>query len=1493
MAIDFEKARKKLKAKTKKDVAKWNKANPNQKINRDGVIKNTTKSAKVQTAKRNVNSLSARYGGVSTKDYKVYSAAIMNQKAKKTAAYKKYHSGYKGLDNIDKAAAGLTIGFVKTLVPTSLLGGDEETTVEKAYPEIKKSKLYKGSEIAGDALAYATGYKLAGGLTGKGADKIGKALSKTSAGKALLSKAAKSKLMKSAARKTLSKAGKAATVEAVEAEAKKKAANLGKLLLKDAVADATVGTALNANSGINSGLKGKDLAKYMAQNAALDFGIGGAIDIAPTVIKAASKGGTKTISKVVNGKVKNVKVSNAEYNKMAKAAKDATKDIDISDVTKTKKTAPAPKSVKDARTVNRIADAKKAKIKAYDELLEKEVKDHAEAIKNYQKQGTTTNFTPDKDRMDLGWDSDSGFGYSTRSSNNDQWYQEFYKEYGRPPTKSEAEQIAREHIEKDLWYYDQNPSSVGDMELGASDELKKLRSEIKDIDEYETFVKDKLSGKSITPETRNKIFQQAVGDKEFLQQLDSYGDINTLAEKSGKSVDDFVLDEYVTYRNGRIHKDIGADSFRPSTQDINTKIYGEDRGVPNATPYGETSQAAKTLHNSPMMDETAQKIIQQDINDGIYAKYTKSNKTAMDNAIAAVDKDMDAARKDFDNITLKGRAATSEDIATGYRLAQNYQKAGDYDNMMKVLADVASMESEAGRTLQAMRMFNNLTPEAKAISVTKQINRVQKATGTTVKAPTDLIDQLSHATDEATANRIQKQIMKDVWSQIPASWTQKANAWRYMCMLANPKTHVRNILGNALFVPIKGMRNMIASGLEKAIVKNGNRTKAILTHSDRNLVKAGKNDFKRVKDAIMNGSSRYIESGRDLDATVFKNKAVEWARRNSGDLLEKEDEFFMGYSYERAYAQYLKANGVKDAADAGAEMLNKARNYAINEALNSTYRDASALADYMANMKKYSNVPLDQVPGATRGAKLVKKTGSMLVDATIPFTKTPINIMRRGWDYSPGGLIQGMGKILKAGGDNAKLIEGIAKVSSGLTGTGIVGLGLYMGMHDMAQGSLDTTTAEGAYAAQNGEQEYSIRVGDSTYTMDWAAPISMPFFIGVELGNDFEKNGFNFASVLSSMKGMTDPIFNLSMLSGLNNALDTAFDDNATLGVLGNITKSYIGQYFPTLGGQIARTLTSEKRTTTSTADNKDVRNAERFLNQIKNKTPFVTDTNQPYVDLWGNTEKKTSAGDYLKSAFDNLISPGTLKSTKQSTVDKEINKLGERLGDMSDIVPKKTNSSEYNQKFGDDTYHMNEADLTSYNKAKGQYAEKELRKLFSTNEYKNMSDEEKKKAIKSVYDDAKDNARMEFLMNNGVSKEDYKVSQMGKTQKKAYKASGMDIDEFEKLYKTKKTVTDSDGTLTSTMKYIGGGAKTYKQANAVAGGELSVWGYENARNLYTLGFTPKEIAKVAKGADADGNKHFTKAELIAYLETTNYSRYEKAYIFQAFANKRTHNPYA
>lgn len=1423
---------------------------------------------------------------------------------------------------IPQAMQGFYSGIASAITGTNL----------PASKKAKNSTAYKIANVGGQMYGYGVGYGGVAKLTGKAAAKaIG-----TKAGKKAITKMAGKKVFQSAAKKSLTKAGQNATKKAVVHASRKTAKKVGEGLVKNTIADATVGTLMDSNVARSQGHKvgSKEWNEEMAKNAALNFAVGGAVEAAPTIIKGLSKGGSKkTVERIVNGKVKKVKVEKtykdfsveSAARKKAETIKESKKVLDVAkrqyDIAKKKnvnvvetrkayrkaqsdyskviknsveKTEPLKYDVKGKASLNQIKESvvkgnrdrfmnqvSRVMKGEYNERLPLVVTDTPQILKRYgaksnkitmasrnvRKIAYPTNYLGLKNGHNLGFKALEAL--PEQLSNPIAVLDSFTQPNSRVIVTnlidgSDRPVIVALHLNKN-----------GSIDL--ADEVVSMYGR----NEYEAFIqRAREEGKVLYENKKIGLDNVRTSGLQLPGDAASSDPMFSIYKKTGEV-------------NGNVngHKDLGADIYKPSTKKSNAEKYGIDRGVVNATPYGETSQTAKTIYNSDMVDATTKSRLTQEINDGLYVKYTKTNKTSIDNATRRIEKDgVDAARQKFNSVAIAGNAK-SEDIALGYKLAETYQKAGDYDNVMKVLSDVANMESEAGRTLQAMRLFTSFTPEGRKMAVRKNIAKMTKDMNIDIEVPNGLIELLGKATDEREINRLKKQIFKEIWDQIPPVWSQKANAWRYMCMLANPKTHVRNVLGNAIFVPVKGTRNIIAAGLEKMLIHgNKNRSKAILTPSDRELVKMGKEDFKNVKDVIM-GNSRYIEGQRDLDATVFKNRSLEWMRKKSGDLLEKEDEVFMSMAYKRSYAQYLKANGVKAGENIPDDLLRNARTYATNEALNSTYRDASAPADFFASGKKYANMPLKQVPGNTTGAKVVKKAGSMALDATIPFTKTPINIMRRGWDYSPGGLIQGMGKIMRSGGDNLKLIDGIAKVSSGLTGAGIMALGAYMGMHGMAQGSLDTMTAEGKYKQMMGEQEYSIRIGDYTYTFDWAAPMSMPFFVGAELGNELEKSGFSFDAVLGAMKGITDPIFNLSMLSGLNTALDTAFDDNPTLGVAGNILESYAGQYVPTLFGQVARTITPEKRTSTSTAENADARSRERFLNQLMNKVPGLNNYNEPYVDLWGQTDKKKDGKDYALAALQNFLSPGTLKSTKKSLVDKEIFNLGDELGDMSEIVPRSTSSSEFDKKFKGDNYHMTEKDLTAYKKAKGQYAKEGLYDLFYSKKYENMSADEKRKAIKKVYDEAKDKATQEFLASRDISKEEYKVEQMGKNQRKAYKKSGMDIDEFEQLYKVRKNVNDSDGSVTTAMKMIKGGAENYNQVASVYS-DVSEHAYRNAKNLYNLGLKPKEITKIAKNADANGNKHFTTAELVNYLESTNYTQYEKRYIFAALANWNAHNPY-
>lgn len=78
-----------------------------------------------------------------------------------------------------------------------------------------------------------------------------------------------------------------------------------------------------------------------------------------------------------------------------------------------------------------------------------------------------------------------------------------------------------------------------------------------------------------------------------------------------------------------------------------------------------------------------------------------------------------------------------------------------------------------------------------------------------------LTKKLLNATDQTERETIIKLIQQDIAGQVPQNWWDKFDAWRYTAMLANPRTHIRNILGNAVFVPARKIKDVAAWGLER------------------------------------------------------------------------------------------------------------------------------------------------------------------------------------------------------------------------------------------------------------------------------------------------------------------------------------------------------------------------------------------------------------------------------------------------------------------------------------------------------------------------------------------------------------------------------------------------------------------------------------------------------------------------------------------------------
>ncbi len=175
--------------------------------------------------------------------------------------------------------------------------------------EFSNKDIYKGSVKAGnEMLDYALPY----GGTAKGAiksaDAILKAGKAAKAGKVLTEIGEKGgkqlsesgmKVVNGIAQKA-AKEGKKADLEGLQKRILKSdlKENIKRELLANAMQDATVGTAVDLAKGMEEGYTGKDLAKYMGENALLNIGVGAPIS---AIAGKTGKAGKKALAEDIKG----------------------------------------------------------------------------------------------------------------------------------------------------------------------------------------------------------------------------------------------------------------------------------------------------------------------------------------------------------------------------------------------------------------------------------------------------------------------------------------------------------------------------------------------------------------------------------------------------------------------------------------------------------------------------------------------------------------------------------------------------------------------------------------------------------------------------------------------------------------------------------------------------------------------------------------------------------------------------------------------------------------------------------------------------------------------------------------------------------------------------------------------------------------------------------------------------------------------------------------
>ena len=751
------------------------------------------------------------------------------------------------------------------------------------------------------------------------------------------------------------------------------------------------------------------------------------------------------------------------------------------------------------------------------------------------------------------------------------------------------------------------------------------------------------------------------------------------------------------------------------------------------------SQFARTALEAGITPVEVVDDFQREIMFGKMAHEVITDKKAEEDALAKIKNLGFAGAVNNWNELFRDEKIGKKDFVFGMVLYNQAVTNKDYKLAMKLISDLTIASSQSAQVLQSVRMLKKMSPDGTLYYLEKSVEKMNEEFKEqlgekfeNIEIDSELMKELYEAeTTEARDEALEK-IEQNIADQIPTTLTDKWNAWRYLAMLGNVRTHGRNIFGNLSFWGARKVKNLLGAVMEKAIPVE-KRTKSL--KKTKESVDFAKEDSETMKD-ILTGTGGKFATGNKIQQkrTIFKTEWLELIRRKNFDFLGVEDWWFLKDAYQDSLAQLITArkidvNSLKAGTSEANDLLNKIRAYAIKEAKVATFNQISELGNVINRAKRE----------LAKGGKSKKAVG-VLLEGVMPFTNVPINIAKQGVAYSPIGLGIGIKETLsdvKKGKKTAS--EAIDTLSKGLTGTAITALGVVLSAMGLIVAEPDEDDKKKEYDKMRGHQSYALEIGDSSYTIDWLTPSSLPLFVGVELCNLFKQEGASGWDIVNALSRIVDPMVELSVLQGVSDALSTAkyTEENPFVTVPVGMLTSYLGQALPTLGGQITRLVDDKQRTVyIEKGEGFLTGQFKRFIQTTAKKIPFVSMLLEPQIDAWGNEK---TYGSFAERLAESTVSPGYYSKITSTEVDEELQKIFEATGDNGVYPALNTVKSLTEKK---KTHNLNAQQSREYAEERGKRALKKVTNLINNKRYASMSDKEKLKWIKHAYDKAHEEAK-------------------------------------------------------------------------------------------------------------------------------------------------------
>lgn len=778
----------------------------------------------------------------------------------------------------------------------------------------------------------------------------------------------------------------------------------------------------------------------------------------------------------------------------------------------------------------------------------------------------------------------------------------------------------------------------------------------------------------------------------------------------------------------------GANAARPV--DVPTRDF-EGRNI---------SKAASTILGAEILDGADVARLEQMVADGGFSFDAIRDKDALGRAqdtLKAIG--FDRALERYTQAAQSNTAA-KDNTVLGQVLMMEAARGGNRRALAEIASLYARNSTNIAQAMQAQKILRQLGPADRLYALQKSVNELADKYNVDIELDQTALEAFMNAESEEARQAAEARLIQAAAEQLPSSFRAKYDAVRYLAMLGNPRTHIRNIVGNLAFQVPTIAKNRVGALAElgaQALGADVERTKSFIGANPFGaLAKEARADWANAKEFLEGGKySDGQTTARDIESQVkpFQNsnpagKFVGWLAEKNGAALEWEDNLAKHWIYSQSLAGYLKANGVKSISEASPELLNRARNYAAQEALRNTFNDRNDVSDFVAKL------------GNLRNSKnKTARAASYITEGILPFKRTPANVAVRAVEYSPVGaatsIVDLINKGVRGQATAETLVKGLDRLAAGLSGSALLGLGFLAS--GMITGGEDEDEDQRKFNDLTGHQTYAIETKDGkSVTLDWLAPSAIPFFMGVELAHAMQDGGVSLEDTVNALKNMSEPMLEMSMLQGLNDVFENAAyaqqHGGSVLGsALVSAASSYLTQIFPTFFGQVERISEDKRMTTYSDENSKVPKDLQFFLGKLSQKVPFWDYQQIPYLDAWGREE---DTGDPVARVFNNLFNPAYASQVTVDAVEQELQRVADVTGVTSVFPDRAPRYFTVNK----ERKNLTAEEYQKYAQKRGALGAETLKQMMDSPGYQRLSDEKKVEAIKDVYQYADSLAKME-----------------------------------------------------------------------------------------------------------------------------------------------------